>query len=204
MEGRVRVLTASGINTLFKVWFIKIQPWLRKPHRDEQHETSPRVHEEHRAGLWGELLWVELTSLLSVGFNLCHITQLCLRWSKHKDTTMILESLGANTECLPLGRTLSLDHTSGVRWDPDGSLSEWTGLQEDKLSIHCLGLQAWTSSLFCFLFSLLFLSLLDWFYHIGWKSTSMFCPSYGVDTIRCVLPGSCEREGVHVRRWVWT
>lgn len=42
MEGRVRVLTASGINTLFKVWFIKIQPWLRKPHRDEQHETSPQ------------------------------------------------------------------------------------------------------------------------------------------------------------------
>lgn len=79
--------------------------------------------------------------------------KLCLRWSKHKYTTMILESLGANTECLPLGKTLTLDHTSGVRWGPDGSLSEWTGLQEDKLSIYCLGLLAWTSSLFCFLFS---------------------------------------------------
>lgn len=74
MEGRVRVLTVSGIKTLFKALLIKTQPWLTKTHSDQQpEETSHRVWLESRAGLR------EMFSKLAVRGTpaLSHHTQKC-------------------------------------------------------------------------------------------------------------------------------
>lgn len=52
IEGRVRVLTVTGIKTLFKTLLIKIQPWLTKTDRDQQNEgTIHRIWEERRGRL---------------------------------------------------------------------------------------------------------------------------------------------------------